>query len=209
MNNETLEIREFIDKVKFLGETRLSRLWQHVENRRPFAMISLSRSAMSEDEKTKAYVTLKNEVRKLGYGFIELKGGYVEGEIDVVDELSLMIPNIDRQNAIKLGQIDLGYGPQDTVLYCDGVDFLGYIVTSPEKGAIGSVNKKFVYGKGHDALPMVKSAVEQYFSMLAKGNHANRKFSFIPENFKLMEMADRRSKHNENGSWWDNFGFYI
>ena len=197
-----------IDKVNNLNESSLSRLWQHVQNRKPFAMISLSRAGMTDKQKNEAYTTLKIDVRKLGYGYIELKGGYIENETDIVDELSLMIPNITQQAAIKIGETDLGFGPQDTVLYCNGVDFLGYLITNPDKGSIGSVFQKFNYGKGHDALPMVQSAVKEYFSMLAKGSHKNRKFAFIPESFQLMEMGQRRTKFKE-GDWWDNFGYRI
>lgn len=203
------------EELSLITETKLSRLWQHITNRTPFGMVSLSRGTMDNKEKKLAYNTLKEKVREKGYGFIELKGGYVEkGEpdIDVVDELSLMVPNITKKDLIDLGSIDLGHGPQDTVLYCDGINFLGYIITNPNIGNVGDVDMEFDYGKDIDALPMGKEAVSQYFSMLKKGSHSGRKFAFkgkTNENFRLFEMGQRRTPKNPNGDWWDNFGIRI
>ena len=203
---------------KLLIETKQSRLWQHIQNRTPFGMVSLSRSTMSKKEKDTAYTFLKKKVREeMGYGFIELKGGYAEKDVegnptDVIDELSLMIPNITKKDLIKLGTIDLGHGSQDTVLYCDGKDFFGYLITNSNIGNIGDVDLEFEYGKDKDALPMGMEAVSRYFSMLKKGSNRNRKFSFIPkttESFILYEMRDRRYPKNPNGDWWDNFGIRI
>lgn len=199
-------------------ESKLSRLWQHIQDRKPFGMISLSRSTMDRNERINAFITLKDKVREMGYGFIELKGGYVEKDAegnpikDVADELSLMVPNISKEDLIELGMIDLGHGPQDTVLYCDGDNFLGYIITNPNIGNVGDVDMEFDYGKDKDALPMGKKAVSQYFSMLKKGAHSGRKFSFKGkqmENFEIYEMRDRRYPKNPNGDWWDNFGIRI
>ena len=224
-------IKYHLDKFRLLeqelskkgGETtesNLSRVWSHVENKTPFAMVSLSRSDMSNEEKKAAFILLKEMVRNLGYGFIELKGGYVEKgdedtpDRDVVDEMSLMVPNMSKKDAIKVGQTDLGYGPQDTVLYCDGKDFLGYIKTNSKLSNVGDIDLEFKYDSGKDALPMVRSAVEMYFSMLSKGSHRKRKFAFVPkddiqESFVLFEMGDRRTPKYPNKDWWYNFGIRI
>ena len=173
-------IRNF--KNGSMNESSLNRLWQHIQNRKPFAIISLNRSGMSDKEKKDAHNRLNTEVRNLGYGFIELNGGYVEGGSDVVAELSLMIPNTSQGDAISLGQIDLGYGTQDSILYCDGSDFLGYISTNTDIVSVGSVIQRFNYGNDKDSLPIVQSAISEYFSMLKKGSHSGKKFSFVPEN---------------------------
>lgn len=223
-------IKEIIDHVfseekrsdvenSLIKESSLSRLWHHIENRMPFAMVSLSRNTMSPAEKQDAFIKLKQTVRNMGYGFVELKGGYVEksgnnsNPIDVVNELSLMVPNISKEDVIKIGQMDLGHGPQDTILYSDGKEFLGYLITNKNYGTIGNVDFEFDYGKGKNALPMGKEAVKQYFSMLAKGSHKGRKFAFVPklidENFYVYEMRDRRYPKNPEKDWWNNFGFRI
>jgi hypothetical protein len=203
------------EELTLITETKLSRLWSHIQNRTPFGMVSLSRSDMSNKEKDRAFIRLKEEVRKKGYGYIELKGGYIEHDDEgsptkeVVNELSLMVPNITKEHLIELGTINLGYGPQDTVLYCDGENFLGYIITNPVLGEVGSPETTFEYGKDKDALPMGKEAVSKYFSMLKKGSHSSKKFGFKVEqmdNFRLYEMGQIRTPKNPNGDWWDNFG---
>jgi hypothetical protein len=200
------------EKVNNLKEGSRSSLWNHVQKMLPFAIISLSRPGMDDQEKLIANSKLKDIVHKLGLGCIELKGGYVEvgsgSGSDRIDELSIVIPLISQLSAVKIGQTDLGFGPQDSILYCNGVDFLVFISTSIEVGPIGSITNNFNYDLDQDALPMAKSAVKEYFSMLAKGSHKERKISFIPENFQLMEMRQRRTKFKE-GDWWDNFGFRI
>ena len=193
------EKNENTEKGNELNESSRSSLWKHVQKMLPFTIISLSRPGMDDQEKLIANSKLKDINRKLGFGCIELKGGYVEvgSGSDRIDELSLMIPKISQSDAVKIGQKDLGFGPQDSILYCNGVDLLAYISTSVEVGPIGSITKNFNYGLDHDALPIVQSAVEEYFSTLFKGSHKNGKFAFIPESFQLMEMGQRRTPHKE------------
>jgi hypothetical protein len=232
-------------------ESRLSRMIEHMTNGKPFGMVSLSRSTMSKGEKNDAFSKLKEMVREMGYGFIELKGGYVEkGEtietdsdipvryddgVDVIDELSLMIPNLTLTDGIKIGTTDLGHGPQDSILYCDGDSFLGYIITNNRMGKIGDVDMEFDYSKDVDFTKSIMGVVEKYFSMLAKGSHRGRKFSFVAKSeevpdlatekdlegevgkeidseknkkkeFRLYEMESRRSPKYPERDWWYNFG---
>lgn len=200
-------------------ESNLSRLWQHIQNNKPFAMLSLSRGSMTPTEKRNAYIELKKRVRDMGYGYIEIKGGYVEKgadggpDLEIADELSLMVPNMKRQDAIELGGTNLGHGEQDSVLYSDGKGFLGYIITNPAVGKVGSVDMQFKTGQ--DAMAMGRDAVSMYFSMLAKGNQAGRKFAFVPESVDasavpIWEMRERRQPSSGfNGDWWSEFGIRI
>jgi hypothetical protein len=207
-------------------ESSLSRLWLHVENNRPFAILSWQRGDMnnpSQDNKnpkrTKlvAFDLLKQEVRRLGYGFIELLGGYVEKgannqPVDVVDELSICVPNMSLSEALALGSVDLGFGPQDSILYSNGSKIALYN-TNPSFGSIGDVVMEFKYGEGKDAIPMAKNAVEQYFSQLKKGSHVGKKFAFLPveesHTFKLLELKDRKTPRKSKYGWWANFGIRI
>jgi hypothetical protein len=215
---------------QLIVESSLSRLWSFVQKNKPFAMVSWQRGAMNEEKnageiKKKAFSELKKEVRKLGYGYIELLGGYTEqGDepTDVVDELSLCIPNITLDEALYLGQKDLGFGSQDVVLYSDGKQ-IAFHNTNSNHGKIGEVSLRFKYGKDKEALPMSKDAVKEYFSKLRKGSHSGKKFAFeadipksssettIPEGytFKLLELRDRKTPRNKNHGWWGNFGMRI
>lgn len=117
---------------------------------------------------------MKKILRSLGYGYIQTKGGYVERAndddpgVDVVDELSVMVPNITEKDALRIGQIDLGHGPQDTILYCDGKDFLGYLNTNDKYGPIGEVTLEFEYGKDGDTYLWVKMLLNNIFRFYLK-----------------------------------------
>jgi hypothetical protein len=211
---------------RLIVESSLSRFWSHVENRTPFAIVSWQRGGMNtpskenrNPKKTKlaAFALLKEEVRRLGYGFIELLGGFVEqgadGQpVDIADELSLCIPNISLKETLALGSVDLGFGPQDSILYSNG-SRIAYHNTNSAFGNIGDITMEFKYGQGKEALPMTKEVVSQYFSQLRKGSHAGKKFAFepIPEGyaFKLLELKDRKTPRKSKYGWWANFGMRI
>ena len=55
----------------------------------------------------------------MGYGFIEMRGGYKEEDGGIVNELSLFVPGIDKRALVDLGS-DLD---QDSVIYKDKNSF--------------------------------------------------------------------------------------
>ena len=136
-----------------------SNFWKYVQNRTPFAMITLSKDGMTEQEKLHVFLMLKNNIRKLGYGYIELKGGFAVNDVFAISEFSLMGLRMKESDVIKIGQSNLGFGPQESVLYCNGSDFLGYIITDSTEGAIGSHSEQFNYDVDQDALSIVQFAI--------------------------------------------------
>lgn len=211
--NEKYPIKKAMENKNYILESNLSRIWSFLQMGKPFACLSLSRNNMNGKQKEKAYSILKNEVRKRGLGYIEMFGGFVETDIsnNTVDVLenSLLVPNITKQDALEIGQIGLKiddeqFDPQESILYCDGNEFLGFLNTDIRNGEIGDVQAKFIYDKTNprNLLPMSKHAIEKYFSVLKKGSHRYRKndtnkFGFIPENFRLYEMYDSKLVHYE------------
>ena len=201
---------------RMIVESSLSRLWQFVENRKPFAILSWQRAGMSISEENEVYSELKKTIRNMGYGFIELHGGYTEQDpkdpekkIDIDSENSLFVPNMTLNDVLEVGAVDNGHGPQDSVLHSDG-EGIAYYITNPAVGQVGSVDTKFKYGQGKDAIPMAKKAVEKYFSKLVKGSHAGRKFAFVQENFFLEELSlDRRYPKYPNENKWKNWGIRV
>jgi len=79
---------------KFLIEASFSRVLQHTRERN-IGMISASRGNLPAHENRDRHSELENAVRKAGYGFIHVKGRYVENhgtpQARNVDERSLMV----------------------------------------------------------------------------------------------------------------------
>lgn len=53
LDNFKLNESKIISEKKEINETNLSRVWQHIQNRIPFAFLSLSRNTMNKNEKEK------------------------------------------------------------------------------------------------------------------------------------------------------------
>jgi hypothetical protein len=156
---------------EYINESSLSRIWQHIEeDKKSFAVISAYRDYTKKQNKEK-HISLKRYVRELGYGFIEMKGGYREEE-GFVNERSLFIPNIDKKFAIKIGtEYD-----QYSILYKDRNEFIE-IGTNINSG-IGNVLTNFIKSNNMSNINLAKNAIKDFFSSLLKGSHRGKKFVF-------------------------------
>lgn len=96
--------------MKFpLFETTTSRIYTHLtDTKNNCAIVSPFRTEYSQQENMQRLSSLKQEVRKLGYGFIELIARWSEqndnNEIVSSDEHSLLIPKMNKELAISLGE---------------------------------------------------------------------------------------------------------
>jgi hypothetical protein len=153
-----------------LKESKLSRIWQYVEDdHKSFGVVSASHKG---DPKNKEhFAELRETIKKLGYGYIELQGGYKEIE-GFVTELSLFIPKIDKKTLIKLGQ----KYDQESVIYKDGKEF-SLIGTNRIHG-VGTVIRSFIKSAGKSNMTMAAELTKEFFSSLVKGSHGGRKFLF-------------------------------
>jgi len=86
--------------------------------------------------------------------------------------MSLFIPNISKEAAIKLG-VDEG---QESIIYKDDKEF-SLIGTNKNIG-IGKVLGEFEMNAGKDNFDFSKDTFEYVFSQLLKGSHRNKKFAF-------------------------------
>jgi len=79
---------------KTLLETSFGRVYQHTQNRN-IGLISASRGHLSPEENNKRHEALKSDIRKAGFGFVPVKGRYVENfgteHAKNVDEKSLLV----------------------------------------------------------------------------------------------------------------------
>lgn len=119
-----------------LQETSTSRILQHIQEDKNWAIISPYRSEYSEEENRKRMTKLKSSVRK--YGFIEFVSRWVEyGES--FDERSLLIPNISKEEAIKLGK----EFEQSSIIVYDNSECLEICTTPFENYKEGDIVRKY------------------------------------------------------------------
>lgn len=155
-----------------LVEAKLSRVFQYVEDdKRDFGIVSAFRGINSEKENKARHDELKKLVRSMGYGYIEMRGGY-KGDEGYVEELSLLIPNITKKEIVDIGR----KFQQHSVMYKNDQDF--YYIGTNEEAGIGKVLMRFKKGAGQDNLALAKHKVIDFFSSLKKGPHRDTKFVF-------------------------------
>ena len=164
-----------------LNESSLSRILQHIESDRSFGVLSAFRGGLSKKENMERHADLKDKVRGMGYGFIEMRGGYKEEDGGFVNELSLFVPGIDKRALVDLGS-DLD---QDSVIYEDKNSF--ELVGTNRATGKGKVLMNFRGGGGKDSITLAKDVIKDFFSSLVKGSQRGKKFLFQTEEFVLEE----------------------
>lgn len=167
-------IEAFHSGSKPLRESSLSSIIKHIEDPTSvFAQISASRKKYSKRENEERHTQLKNDVRKLGFGFIEMAGGFEE-EDGTVQEKSLFIPKMPKDVALRLGEKYEQY----SVLWKSPDEFVE-VGTNAESG-IGTIINHFKK-TGRDVIDLNKDSVKNFWSQLYKGSHKDKKFLFIME----------------------------
>jgi hypothetical protein len=200
--------RKDVQEVPLI-ESKLSRVFQYVEDdEKDFGIVSAFRGENSREQNKKLHEELKKRIRDMGYGYIELKGGYQE-ESGVVEELSVLIPNIKKSEIVQLGR---HYG-QHSVMYKNNEDF--YYIGTNESAGIGKVLMRFKKGEGQNNLELAKHKVVQFFSQLRKGAHKGKKFVFnvkdepeSAESEKSGESAATAHKHKPGDVWKTSSGLF-
>ena len=193
-----------------LIEAKLSRVFQYVEDdEKDFGIISAFRSENSNETNKKLHDELKKKVRAMGYGFIELRGGY-KGDEGFNEELSLLIPNIKKSEIVQLGR----HYKQHSVMYKNNEDF--YYIGTNESAGIGKVLMRFKKGEGQQNLELAKHKVVDFFSQLRKGAHSDKKFVFnvkdepdgSVEQEKSGESKAAAHKHKPGDVWKTSSGLF-
>ena len=179
------------------------------EDERAFGILSAFRGTTPKKENLAAHEKLKKRVREMGYGYIELRGGYKE-ETGDVEELSLMIPNITKAEIVKLGREN----GQHSVMFKDKMDF--YYIGTNETSGIGKVLMRFHKGAGKDNMDLAKSSVLNFYSQLKKASDADRKFVFkgkdepeaTPEKQKSEAEQHDSNRHKAGEVWKTTSGVW-
>ena len=158
----------------YLAESSLSRIMHHIEKTENFGVISPFRKGIGDEKNLDRYKELCALVRKMGYGFIELKGGYQE-ESGFINEKSLFIPDIKKKEMMELGK---KYDQHSVIIK----DKQAFAMIGTNKGAgIGKVLDKFEIRRQPNpviSVDDVGTIFKDFFSRLLKGSHAGKKFLF-------------------------------
>lgn len=173
----------------YLTESSLSRVLTHIEKTKNFGVISPFRKENSDKKNEEDFKELSSLVRKMGYGYIVLRGGY-NGDEGFFAEKSLFIPNIKRNQIIELG---IRYN-QHSIIFKDENSF-SLIGTNSSSG-VGQTLDNFVFGKGSICIDDVGDKFKDFFSKLAKGSHSNKKFLFRMQE-KVETSMYYKMKHGE------------
>jgi len=192
-----------------LVEAKLSRVFQYVEDdKKDFGIVSAFRGVNSDKENKARHEELKKMVRQMGYGFIELRGGY-KGDEGYVEELSLLIPNITKKGIVDLGR----KFQQHSVMYKNDQDF--YYIGTNEEAGVGKVLMRFRKGEGQNNLELAKHKVIDFFSSLKKGPHSDTKFVFnvkdeTPQQKAQGKEAEARvaQRHRPGDIWKTSSGLW-
>jgi len=63
-----------------ISEASLSRVWQHVESDRPFAILTAFRDEYTAEENQQRNISLAAQIKRAGYGYFYLDGHWIENE---------------------------------------------------------------------------------------------------------------------------------
>jgi hypothetical protein len=187
-----------------LIEAKFSRVFQYVEDdKRDFGILSAFRSVNSEKENKARHEELKKLVRGMGYGFIEMRGGY-RGDEGFAEELSLLIPNITKREIVALGR----KYQQHSVMHKNNKDF--YYIGTNEEAGIGKVLMRFRKGEGQNNLELAKHKVIDFFSTLKKGPDRDTKFVFAAKPDEEQPQSDTAAatRHKPGDVWKTSSGLW-
>ena len=167
--------------AKTLCEISTSRLLTHIVGDDKSAIVSPYRSEYSDEENKRRMTTLKHDVRNLGYGYTQFVSRWVEDGVGF-DEQSLLIPNISKEDALKLGK----QFEQSSVIVKDG-EKCDEICTKPfEKYSENEVVRSF--NLSGDNVLNIKDAEEIFAKR--KGGPASKSIKGTAKAFHLAEVYE-------------------
>ena len=163
-----------INKIN-INEGGLSRLWQHTQGNGEFAIIGSQDKDTRKDRSRELYRKLSKINDKYKISWKHLRGSYTYKDGSVGEEKSVIIFNIKKEDALKLGK-DLN---QETIIWHDD-NFFGFLKPN------GEVDGKF----SADLQNMTFKDVEEFGSRLAHARNINSGKKFA---FKLEQMLPKRA----------------
>lgn len=201
-----------------MNESSLGRIYDMITREDcVFGIVSAFRKDLGENQNElneQRHKELKNEVRKMGYGFVELRGAWKEeGNNDNdIFEKSLIIGKISRDKTIAIGK---KYN-QDAVIWHGN----GKFELIDRNGSVENFAKDSIEVK-EETIKSLKELAEKdpekfkklfiLGSWLKKGSHKNKKFNFIFE-AKMSPSVNRgmlEQNFGDERTWIDRFEFDV
>lgn len=171
---------------KYFKESSWSRIIQHIISGNSFGVISAYLLDASEEENKKRHKDLRNDIRKIGYGYIEQDSGYTyknkeTNEEITVDEQSFFIPMITKKDALLLCKNYKQY----SILFKDDTGF--YEIKSD-----GTIENKFKTKRDSKTgqITFDPKELKLAYSKLKKGTLHQMKqiFSYVKECVWIKEL---------------------
>jgi len=158
-----------------ITEGGLSRIWQHTQNSSKFAIIGSQDKDTKEDRRDEliAEVSKLSHRRENRIGYKPLFGRYEYEDGTIGEELSLIIFNIDKKDALRIAQ-KLN---QESIIWKDA-DFFGFLTANGEEDGEFSYNQNNMNFSADD--------IKLYGSRLARHKNKNQQkwFKFVMECYK-------------------------
>lgn len=180
---------------KYLKEASLSRIWKHIEEGRPFGMITAFRGDYTRKDNLARNKKMEAAIRAAGYGFFRMEGHYIEGygsgnAQDVKEQSFFVIGDSGDDETFKLFLKQQGKKfDQDSIFYFDPEKKKGFLIGTNSTGWPG-LNKEMDVGKWHP------SKVGEFYSKMKRQTFVFEKIEHPPNILSLVN--DKTLREN----WW-------
>ena len=183
---------------KYLKEASLSRIWKHIEDGRPFGMITAFRKDYSKRDNMARNKKLEASIRAAGYGFFRMEGHYIEDygtsdAQDVIEQSFFVIGDAgDMEDPTNFKEFLKWEGKrfdQDSIFYYDIEIEQGVLIGTNHTGYPGW-NKVEKLGKWHP------SKVGEFYSKMKRSTFV---FETIQQPPNILSLVNDKTLRK---MWW-------
>ena len=160
-------MKKYVNKFKdfLLNESSLAKIYQRLKDSNgQFGVISGFRKTNTKEVNEENHKELRTYAKEHGFGYIELRGGFVENENEKVIEKSLFLNGISEKELFQLAN----KYEQESVLFKNSDKFAEI---NPKDGTI-------IKSFDKNSFTLDMKIIQDYYSRLLKGSHRNKKFLF-------------------------------
>lgn len=183
--------------VKEARGAGLSRFKKHLEDNTLICCISAYRKTNSKEENNKETAALRNNLSSLGYGYVELKGGYLEeGQTEPNPEVSFCVINNEFKDATS---------EEDKLIISNQfVDEMRYLCSTYKQD---SILIKYYLGEGKFETCIMKAngSIDMKLSSTMNFQNVTNFWTELKHRKFVLESIDDKEASRK----WDNYGNHI